>query len=190
MRIVTLPDGAPSCCRNPGILRSLSHYASLECPGGKFHKPNIDTMKLHLYLLTALLGIVLTVHLGMNAKVGAAMNNPRVANALFWCIGAVTAVIIGLTGWKTGAFAGLKDVSPIMLTAGAIGACLVFGIAWLFPQLGGAPVMLLLLAGQVFAGLLISHFGWLGSPIQPMTAMKVIGALVMFGGVALVTYSK
>jgi transporter family-2 protein len=77
-----------------------------------------------------------------------------------------------------------------MLTAGAIGACLVFGIAWLFPQLGGAPVMILLLAGQVIAGILISHYGWLGSPVQPMTMIKIIGALIMCGGAALVTYSK
>jgi transporter family-2 protein len=147
-------------------------------------------MKLHLYLLTALLGVVLTVHLGMNAKVGAAINNPRVGNAVFWVIGAVTAVLIGLSGWQAGALNGLKQVQPLMLTAGAIGACLVFGIAWLFPQLGGAPVMILLLAGQVIAGILISHYGWLGSPVQPMTMIKIIGALIMCGGAALVTYSK
>jgi len=147
-------------------------------------------MKIHLYLLTALLGFVLTIHLGMNGKVGVAMGNPRVANAVFWCIGAVTAIIIGLTGWQSGALNGLKVVQPIMLTAGAIGACLVFGIAWLFPQLGGAPVMLTLLAGQVIGGMLMSHFGWLGSPVQPISLMHMIGALVMFGGVVMITYTK
>jgi bacterial/archaeal transporter family-2 protein len=52
-------------------------------------------MKVHLYVLTMFLGVVLAVHLAMNGKVGAVMNNPRVANAVFWCIGAVTAVAIG-----------------------------------------------------------------------------------------------
>jgi transporter family-2 protein len=32
----------------------------------------------------------------MNGKVGSALANPRVGNALFWCIGALTAVLIGL----------------------------------------------------------------------------------------------
>ena len=57
-------------------------------------------MKLPLYFLTTLLGIVLAVHLAMNGKVGAVLNNARVGNALFWCIGAVGAVIIGLTGLR------------------------------------------------------------------------------------------
>ena len=54
-------------------------------------------MNTPMYLLSVFLGVVLTVHLAMNGAVGAALNNPRVGNALFWVIGAVTAVIIGLT---------------------------------------------------------------------------------------------
>jgi len=44
-------------------------------------------MKIQLYFLTMLLGVVLAVHLSMNGKVGVALNNARVGNALFWCIG-------------------------------------------------------------------------------------------------------
>ena len=39
-----------------------------------------------------MLGVVLSVHLAMNAQVGAILNNPRMGNAIFWCIGAVTAI--------------------------------------------------------------------------------------------------
>ena len=60
-------------------------------------------MKIALYLFTIFLGVVLAVHLTMNGKVGSVLNNARVANALFWCIGAAWAVIIGLTGWQAGA---------------------------------------------------------------------------------------
>jgi len=88
-------------------------------------------MKAPLYVLTMFLGVVLAVHLAMNGKVGSALNNARVANALFWCIGAVGAVAIGLTGWQNGAFGPLKQVHPVLLTAGILGACLVFAIAWL-----------------------------------------------------------
>ena len=98
-------------------------------------------MKVPLLMFTIFLGIVLAVHLAMNGKVGASLNNPRVGNGLFWCIGAVAAVIIGATGWQSGALDGLKDVHPILLTAGALGACLVFAIAWLIPQVGAGPVM-------------------------------------------------
>lgn len=147
-------------------------------------------MKLPLYILTMFLGVILAVHLAMNGKVGAVLNNARVGNALFWCIGALTAVIIGLSGWHSGALAPLKQVHPLLLTAGALGASLVFAIAWLIPQVGAGPVMITLLAGQVIGGLIMSHFGWLGSPVSPVTLMKIIGVLIMVAGASLATFSK
>ncbi|HYW41631.1 MAG TPA: DMT family transporter [Bryobacteraceae bacterium] len=147
-------------------------------------------MKVPLYLLTMFLGVVLAVHLAMNGKVGSVMNNARVGNALFWCIGAMGALAIGLTGWRSGALVPLKEVHPALLTAGILGACLVFAIAWLIPKVGAGPVMITLLAGQVMGGLLMSHFGWLGSPVQPITLTKVAGVITMIGGVVLATYSK
>ncbi len=144
-------------------------------------------MKIQLVILTMLLGIILAVHLAMNGKVGAALANPRVGNALFWCIGAAAAVLIGLSGWRAGALAPLRGVHPALFTAGALGACLVFAIAWLIPRMGAGPVMIALLAGQVLGGLVMSHFGWLGSPVQPVTLMKLVGVGVMIGGVLLAT---
>lgn len=147
-------------------------------------------MKVHLYIFTMLLGVVLAVHLAMNGKVGSVLNNARVGNALFWCIGAAGAIAIGLTGWQSGSLGPLKQVHPVLLTAGVMGACLVFAIAWLIPQVGAGTVMITLLAGQVIGGLLMSHFGWLGSPVQPVTMTKVAGVVVMIAGVVMATFSK
>ena len=147
-------------------------------------------MRAPLYVLTMFLGVVLAVHLAMNGKVGAVLHNARVANAVFWCIGACGAVLIGLSGWHSGALGPLKQVHPLLLTAGLLGASLVFAIAWLIPQLGAGPVMITLLAGQVMGGLLMSHFGWLGSPLQPITWTQLAGVVVMIGGVALATFGR
>ena len=147
-------------------------------------------MKVPLLILTIFLGIVLAVHLAMNGKVGASLSNPRVGNGLFWCIGALAAVGIGLTDWRPGALDGLKDVHPILLTAGAMGACLVFAIAWLIPQVGAGAVMITLIAGQVLGGMILSHFGWLGSPVKPISTTNLIGGAVMIGGVLLATWTK
>ena len=144
-------------------------------------------MKAPLYVLSLFLGVVLVVHLAMNGQVGNVMKNPRVANAVFWCIGALTAIVIGLTGWQSGALASLKQVNPILLAGGALGACLVFAIAWLMPQVGARDVMITLLAGQIIGGMVLSHFGWLGSPQQPITMMKIIGVVIMIAGVILTT---
>ena len=142
-------------------------------------------MRTELLLLSVFLGVVLTVHLAMNGMVGAALNNARVGNAVFWCIGAVTAVIIGVTGWQTGGLSGLGNVNPLLLTAGAMGASLVFGIAYLIPRVGAGPFTYALLAGQVVSAMLLSHYGWLGSPRQPVTPMGIVGVIVLVVGVIL-----
>jgi transporter family-2 protein len=143
-----------------------------------------------LYVFTTFLGVVLAVHLAMNGKVGASLNNARVGNALFWCVGALTAVIIGASGWQAGALSGLRQVHPLLLTAGAFGACLVFAIAWMLPQAGARAVFITLIAGQILGGMVLSHFGWLGSPVQRISLFNVTGALIMLGGVALATSSR
>jgi len=144
-------------------------------------------MKASLSLLAIFLGVVLTVHLAMNGKVGVAIGNPRVGNMLFWCIGAVGAILIGLTGWQAGALSGVRQVNPILLTAGLMGASLVFGIAWLFPKVGAANATIALLFGQIVSSLIVSHYGWLGSPTQPITMRTALGAVVMLAGVLLAT---
>jgi transporter family-2 protein len=144
-------------------------------------------MRLQLYGMTMFLGVILTVHLAMNGSVGAAIGNARVGNALFWVIGATMALIIGLSGWQAGALSGVRNVNPLLLTAGAMGACLVFGIAWLIPQIGASAVMFGLIAGQILSGMVLSHFGWLGSPVQPISPVNIVGAIVMVVGVVLAT---
>ena len=142
------------------------------------------------YFFTVFLGVVLDVHLAMNSVVGNALQNPRVANAVFWLIGAAAAVAIGLTNWHSGALNNLKNINPLLLTAGALGACLVFAIIWLIPQVGARGVFITLLTGQVLGGMVLSHFGWLGSPVQRVSGVHIVGAVVMIFGAYLATYSR
>jgi transporter family-2 protein len=147
-------------------------------------------MKIHLFALMLLIGIVLALHLTMNAQVGIILKNPKMGNALFWIIGGVTAVIIGLTSWETEVFNRIKDVPIWLLTAGAMGGLLVFGIAWIIPQIGAGPAFILMIAGQIITGMVFSHFGILGSPVEPITLTKVLGALLLLSGVGMVTFTK
>jgi transporter family-2 protein len=143
----------------------------------------------YVYAVTVFLGVILTVHLAMNGAVGAAIGNPRVGNAVFWCIGAVMALVIGATGWQSGALSGLRNVNPVMLTAGAMGASLVFGIAWIIPQIGAQHMTVMLLTGQILSAMVLSHFGLLGSPVQPVSVTNMLGAALLIGGAFLATRS-
>src|SRR5688572_5726333 len=155
-----------------------------------FYRPEDSAMKITFILLALLLGVVLSVHLGMNAQVGAILNNPRMGNAIFWTIGGVTAILIGLTAWDPAVFQNLKAVPFWLLTAGAFGAALVFGIAVVIPQIGAATFFVLLIAGQVITGMLMSHFGVLGSPVDPITMTKALGVLLLVAGASVVTFAN
>jgi transporter family-2 protein len=147
-------------------------------------------MKVYLVLLMLLIGFVLTLHLAMNAQVGALVKNPRMGNALFWAIGAATAIVIGLTGWDPAFFSNLKQVPFWLLTAGIMGGALVFGIAWAMPKLGAGMAFVLMIAGQVISGMIFSHYGMLGSPVEPISLIKVVGVVLLIAGAAIVTLAK
>jgi len=147
-------------------------------------------MKVPLIALMLLIGFVLTLHLAMNSQVGIILKNQKMGNALFWSIGAVTAILIGLTGWDTSVFTRLKEVPVWLLTAGVMGGLLVFGIAWAMPQLGAGTAFVLLITGQVISGLVFSHFGLLGSPVEPVSMIKILGVVLLVAGAAIVTLAK
>ncbi len=134
------------------------------------------------YLLAFGVGFVIAVHLAMNADVGQKIENARAANAAFWVIGAVVAVIIWLASPGRAAVTRLKEINPLLLLAGAMGAALVLAIAVIIPRIGAGATNVLQLAGQVIAGILISQFALWSSPQESITALKVVGVVVMVGG--------
>ncbi len=147
-------------------------------------------MKIYLFALMLFIGVVLSLHLSMNAQVGVILKNSRMANAIFWTIGAITAIIIGLSGWDPAVFTHLKDVPVWLFIAGAMGAALVFGIAWTIPQVGAGTAFVLMIAGQVIAGMIFSHFGLLGSPVDRISLIKILGVLLLISGVGIITFAK
>jgi len=147
-------------------------------------------MKAPLIALMLLIGFILSLHLAMNSQVVMILKNQKMGNAMFWTIGAITAIIIGLTGWDPAVFTRLKEVPLWLLTAGVMGGLLVFGIAWTMPQLGAGPAFVLLIAGQVISGMIFSHFGLLGSPVEPISMVKIVGVVLLISGAAIVTYAK
>lgn len=147
-------------------------------------------MKIVFFFLMVFLGFILTLHLAMNAQVGVIVKNSKMGNAVFWTIGAVTALLIGATAWDPGVFVRLKEVPLWLLTAGAMGAALVFGIVWVIPKIGAGPAFVLMIAGQVITGMLFSHYGVLGSPVEPVSLVKIFGSALLVIGACIVTFAK
>ena len=73
-----------------------------------------------------------------------------------------------------------------MYLGGILGAFYVVASVVLTPRLGAATTIGLFLAGQVVASIGIDHFGWFGVPVQQATIPRILGALLIIVGVAVV----
>lgn len=71
-------------------------------------------MKIYLFILILVIGVVLTLEHTMNAQVGVILKNSKMGNAIYWTIGAVTAISIGLMSWDSEVFTRAKEV-PVWL---------------------------------------------------------------------------
>ena len=54
-------------------------------------------------------------------------------------------------------------------------------------QIGAAPFLGLLVTAGVVTSILLDHFGWVGFDPHPAGLWRIAGALLMIGGVALVS---
>ena len=69
---------------------------------------------------------------------------------------------------------------------GLYGFVIIASLAFVFPRIGAAYAIALMVAGQCGAALLVDHFGLVGMPRDPVTAQRVIGvALVAAGAVVM-----
>lgn len=73
-------------------------------------------------------------------------------------------------------------------TGGVMGACYMFGVVFLTRPLGVALMFGAAIMGQVLTGLVVDHFGWFGVPVHPVSPLRILGALLLIAGAALIRF--
>jgi len=69
---------------------------------------------------------------------------------------------------------------------GLFGFVIIASLAFVFPKIGAAYAVALMVGGQCVAALTVDHFGLMGMPRDPLTMQRVIGvALVVAGAVVM-----
>lgn len=68
------------------------------------------------------------------------------------------------------------------------GAVYVIAAVLLTRRLGAAVLSAAGVLGQIGAAMLIDHYGWLGAPVQRLSAPRVVGAALLVVGVALMRW--
>jgi transporter family-2 protein len=86
------------------------------------------------------------------------------------------------TGAKTTFFP--ASASWTLYLGGVFGFIIIAAAVLVFPRLGAAYAIALMVCGQCLAAMIIDHFGLMGMEKSPATLQRVIGVLLVVGGVA------
>lgn len=78
------------------------------------------------------------------------------------------------------------DASWTLYLGGVFGFVIIASLAFVFPKIGAAYAIALMVGGQCLAALVVDHFGLMGMPRDPATAQRLVGiALVIAGAVVM-----
>jgi transporter family-2 protein len=138
------------------------------------------------HLIAVLVGAGLTIQVGMNATVRAALGSPTLAAIVNFVVGltALTAVaIVSGARWTPGSASAVPSWAWF---GGMLGATFVAATTVLGPRLGAAAFLVFTLAGQLAAALVADHYGAIGFPQSPVTPVKVLGAALVVAGAFLI----
>ena len=73
------------------------------------------------------------------------------------------------------------------LTAGLLGLVIVGTIGYTVPRLGLSTAFTIIVASQFIVAAMLNHFGWLGATVRPMDWTRLVGIMLLIGGVWIMT---
>jgi bacterial/archaeal transporter family-2 protein len=128
------------------------------------------------------MGMIMSIYLPMNSSVSRYLGSSIAANVTFFLVAFITSLLILFFSGDTGAVYRFRQVPVYLYLTGFISAFIVLGTTFLIPYLGARKFFILLIAGQVGMAIVVSHFGILESPPDPISARKLAGAVLVIAG--------
>ncbi len=128
------------------------------------------------------LGILMSIYLPMNSAVSRYIGSPITANVTFFLTALLTSILIFFFSGQFDTLYRIKEVPVYLYLTGFISAFMILGTTFLIPQLGARRFFILLISGQILMAIVVSHFGILESPKDPISMKKIIGASIVIIG--------
>jgi bacterial/archaeal transporter family-2 protein len=142
-----------------------------------------------LLLLPAALvaGMAAPTQFAINTQLRQVVGGPVLAAAISFLVGTVVLFAATAVISRSVPALGTAVSAPWwMYLGGLLGAFYVCASIVLTPRLGVATTIGLFLAGQVIASMVIDNFGLFGVPVQAASIPRILGALLIIVGVAVV----
>jgi bacterial/archaeal transporter family-2 protein len=138
-------------------------------------------------LLTVGAGVSVLVQQVLNANLRAELNSTAWSGFMSYLLGVVFMVCLAVV---------LRDPVPSTnaiarvpwwaWSGGMFGAIFIALSIITIPKLGGATYIAILVTGQMIAALGFDHFGWLGVPERHIDLTRLLGVVLLIGGVVLI----
>jgi transporter family-2 protein len=140
-----------------------------------------------LALLATVAGVSFVLQASVNGALRTQLNSPNWSAMISYAGGTLVMALIVLVTrdpWPSGA--AVASTPWWSWLGGVFGAVYVVIIILLLPRLGTAALIALFVLGQMLASLAFDQFGWFGAPKHPVDALRVLGAVLLVGGVVLI----
>ena len=157
-----------------GLIATLGLPATYQIP---------HVMQTGMYIIFALLiGLISSVYMPMNSSVSKYLGSPLTDSVTFYAVALVTSIVLFLVFGERETLSNIKHVPPYLFLTGFVSAFIVLSITFLIPVIGIRKLAIMTIAGQISMAMVVSHFGVLESPVDPINLRKVLGAVLLFAG--------
>ena len=138
------------------------------------------------FALTA--GALIALQFGVNAALrGCLGSSPFYATLISYAVGTLASLGCLLAvrpAWP--AWNRVVSVPWWAWTGGALGVGYVTASVLLAPTLGATRLIVLVVAGQLFASVLLDHFGLIGYAVRPFNAWRALGCALLVVAVVII----
>ena len=143
-----------------------------------------------LLLLAVIAGAVVPFQSAINANLGRGLGHPLWATLASLLVSILVLLPLMLAMRVPLPSMAFITKAPLWMWAGgAFGVCFISLALVLLPKLGASGFMALALAGQVVASLVLDHFGWFGLVQRQVSLPRLLGVVMLIGGVVLIQLS-
>ncbi|MCJ2006170.1 DMT family transporter [Methylobacterium sp. E-041] len=142
----------------------------------------------YLYGVVLIAGIANAIQPGQNAALAKGFSQPLTAGLVVGICTATTVLVVGLVTGRL-AWPSSEDLATVPWWGwfgGVFGGGIVIAQLLVARQIGAGAFLGLLVTAGVVASVLLDHFGWVGFAVHPATPWRILGGVLMIGGVALV----
>ena len=141
-----------------------------------------------LVIAALLVGAIVPVQTAINTRFRESVGSPIVAGFFSFIIGLFVSALIALalTGHLIPDLATAAQQPWWVWLGGFMGVSFIVGNILLFPRIGSVETVILPILGQVTMGLLCDTTGIFNSPHVGVGPLRILGALIVVGGIALV----